>query len=210
MKKQVFRLTILAMAVVSFAACEKESDFSPEIEDSFESTSLKSKKMDKGFVHGLVVDIDGVDYYFAGAPDGMDGAIDVPGHHWVQAGPKKVVGKHYNTGPFGKDSWWSSDAGDGALLYIVHGIIDTWSKDKAMYYADRGYVHRHEFISVEVNDMGKREFHPSKVVWLKHTAVTSFTLDRGPMAPNPPYEHFVTPGIDLKFPNNGFMPYPED
>ncbi len=206
MKKIIFRLIFLALAVVSFAACEKESDFIPEAEDSFESTSLKSKKMDKGFVHGLVVDIDGIDYYFAGAPDGMGGAIDVPGHHWVQAGPKKVVGKHYNTGPFGKAKWWSSDTDNGALLYMVHGIIDTWSVKKAGYYASRGFVHRHEFVSVEDETP-----HPSKVVWLKHTAVTSFTFDRGGMfKPGKPPYHYVTPGIDLEFPNNGFKKYPED
>lgn len=205
MKKNVVKLFVLALAIVSFASCAKESVLLPDSEDSIENVSLKAKKMDKGFVHGLIVDIDGEDYYFAGAPDGMNGAVDVPGHHWVQAGPKKVVGKHYNTGPFGMQSWWSSDAGDGALLYKVDGIIDTWSLEKAAYYKSRGYVHRHEFVSV-----ASGEFHPSKVVWLKHTAVTSFTLDGGPGAPNPPYEHYVTPGVDLEFPNNGFMPYPEE
>jgi hypothetical protein len=130
--------------------------------------------------------------------------VDVPGHYWVLAGPNKVVGKHYNTGPFGEPKWWSSDAEDGALLYIVHGIFDTWSVQKATSYADRGYVHRHELVSVD-----KLEFHPSKVVWLKHTAVTSFTLDGGPGAPDPPYEHYATPGVDLEFPPNGFKPYPE-
>ncbi len=205
MKKNAVKLFVLALAIVSFASCAKESVLLPDSEDSIENVSLKAKKMDKGFVHGLIVDIDGEDYYFAGAPDGMNGAVDVPGHHWVQAGPKKVVGKHYNTGPFGMPGWWSSDAGDGALLYKVYGIIDTWSLEKATYYKDRGYVHRHEFVSV-----ASGEFHPSKVVWLKHTAVTSFTLDGGPGAPNPPYEHYVTPGVDLEFPNNGFMPYPEE
>lgn len=151
------------------------------------------------------MDIDGEDYYFFGPADGKDDAKDVPGHYWVQAGKNKVVGKHYNTGPFGDPYWWSSDAEDGAFLYIVHGIIDTWSIEKASYYKDRGYVHRHEFVSVSTG-----EFHPDKVVWLKHTAVTSFTLDGGPGAPNPPYEHYVTPGVDLEFPNNGFKPYPED
>ena len=199
------KLFILALAVISFAACQKSSDFMPESLESNENASLKSSKMDKGFVHGLVVKIDGMDYYFAGAPDGMDGAFDVPGHYWVQAGPNQVVGKHYNSGPFGMPKWWSSDADDGALLYKVHGIIDTWSVEKAGSYASRGYVHRHEFVSVATGD-----FHPSKVVWLKHTAVTSFTLNGGPGAPNPPYEHYVTPGVDLAFPNNGFKPYPED
>lgn len=42
---------------------------------------------DKGFVHGPVVNIDGSDYYLAVAPDGPDGATDIPGHYWV---PDKV------------------------------------------------------------------------------------------------------------------------
>jgi selenium-binding protein 1 len=193
------------VAVLVFASCQKKMDFVPETKTVSENSAMKSQKAQKGFVHGLVVDIDGEGYYFAGAPDGMDGAIDVPGHTWVQTGQNRVVGKHYNTGPFGMSNWWSSDADDGALLYNVHGIIDTWSMEKAHYYFDQGYVHRHEFVSVETE-----EFHTSKVVWLKHIAVTSFTLDGGPGAPNPPYKHYVTPGIDLGFPNNAFMPYPED
>ena len=51
----------------------------------------------KGFVHGIVVNVDGEDYYLAGAPDGPGGAFDVPGHDWVQAGPNKLVGKHITT-----------------------------------------------------------------------------------------------------------------
>ncbi|MEN8194142.1 MAG: hypothetical protein ABFS12_15065 [Bacteroidota bacterium] len=161
----------------------------------------------KGFIHGIVINIDGEDYYFAGAPDGPEGAFDIPGHDWVMAGSDQVIGKHYNTGPFGAPQWWSSDAPDGEFLYEVHGIIDTWSMDKAKSYAERGYVHRHEF--VRVSDL---EPHPSKVIWFKHTARTSFTLDRGPMGQGgmtPPYIHDVTPGVDYKFPNNGMMPYPE-
>ncbi len=158
----------------------------------------------KGFVHGIVVSIDGDDYYLAGAPDGPNGEIDVPGHYWVQAGPDMLVGKHYNTGPFGAPQWWSSDAPDGELLYIVHGIIDTWTEEKAAEYASRGYVHYHEFVEV---DDGTTP-HPNKVVWLRHTARTSLTLDGGPLAPDPPYEHEVTPGVDYDFMPNYMNPYP--
>ena len=156
----------------------------------------------KGFVHGIVINVDGEDYYLAGAPDGPDGATDVPGHDWVQAGKNKLVGKHYNTGPFGAPSWWSSDAPDGELLYIVKGIIDTWTEAKAERYASRGYVHYHELVRVSDGAL-----HPTKVIWLKHTARARFTLDGGPGAPNPPYEHEVTPGVDYEFPNNYMMPY---
>ena len=48
----------------------------------------------KGFEHGIVINMDGTDYYLAGAPDGLGGAFDIPGHYWVQAGPNQLVGKH--------------------------------------------------------------------------------------------------------------------
>jgi hypothetical protein len=151
------------------------------------------------FVHGIVVNVDGVDYYFAGAPDGPGGAFDIPGHYWVQASPKQLVAKHYNTGPFGAPQWWSSDVPDGELLYIVHAIIDTWSDEKAALYASRGYVHYHELVSVSDGLL-----HPTKVVWLKHIARTFFTLDGGP---HPELSHEVTPGVDYEFVPNGMTPY---
>jgi len=154
----------------------------------------------KGFVHGIVINVDGEDYYLAGVPDGPGGALDVPGHHWVQAGPNHLVGKHYNTGPFGKPKWWSSDAPDGEFLYIVHGVTDIWSMEKAARYASRGYVHYHKLVSVQDGTL-----HPAKVVWLKHTARTSFTLDGGP---HPEFAHEVTPGIDYEFMPNWMNPYP--
>lgn len=153
-----------------------------------------------GFVHAPVVTVDGVDYWLDGASDGPGGAKDIPGHYWTQAGPNQLVGKHYNTGPFGTASWWSSDAGDGELLYKVHAIIDTWSVDKAASYASQGYVHYHEL--VEVSDGTTK--HPTKVVWLKHTARTSFSLDGGP---HPERAHEVTPGIDYDFIPNGGTAY---
>ena len=152
-----------------------------------------------GFEHAPVFDVDGEAYYSVGAPDGPDGATDIPGHYWKQAGPNRLVGKHYNTGPFGSSSWWSSTAPDGELLYSVHGIIDTWSSDKAEAYAERGYVHYHELSSVADGTL-----HPTKVMWLKHTAVAAFTLDGGP---HPELAHDVTPGIDTDFIPNGVMPY---
>jgi selenium-binding protein 1 len=153
----------------------------------------------KGFAHGPVINVDGTDYYLAGAPDGPGGAFDIPGHYWVQAGPNQLVGKHYNTGPFGASQWWSSNAGDGELLYVVHARIDTWSEEKAERYASRGYVHYHELIEVDGG-----ELHPTKVLWLKHTARTSFNLDGGP---HPELDHAVTPGVDYEFIPNGSVPY---
>ena len=206
MKLQVILLLGLAVGITS--ACQKETDYLLE-EDALildEESALKSAhSKNAGFVHGLKIDIDGdgVMYYLKGPEDeGVGGPRDVPGHYWVQAGKNRIVGKHYNTGPYGMPQWWSSDAEDGAYLYMVNGIIDTWSEKKAEAYYLRGYVHYHEFVKV----VGGAE-HPEKVIWLKHTAVTSFTLDGGPGAPDPPYKHAVTPGVDFEFPNNSFMPY---
>jgi hypothetical protein len=160
----------------------------------------------RGFTHAPVIIVDGEEYYMAGAPDGPDGATDIPGHKWVQAGPDQVQGKHYNTGPGGASQWWSSDADDGELLFIVHGIIDTWSIEKATQYAAKGYVHRHELRKVEADGSAGAE-HPTKVVWLKHTARTSFNFNGGP---HPEYAHNVTPGVDYEFINNYLMPYPKE
>ena len=203
-------LLLLGMSAGIVLSCQKETDLIID-KDALvanEDATLKSaKSKNTGFVHGIEIEIDldgvGVMYYFDGPPDGPNGEKDVPGHYWVQAGKNRVVGKHYNTGPAGMPtSWWSSDADDGAYLYMVNGIIDTWSPEKVDSYYARGYVHYHEFVSVDDG-----ELHPTKVVWLKHTAVTSFTLDGGPGAPNPPYEHWVTPGVDFDFPNNSGAPY---
>ena len=111
----------------------------------------------------------------------------------------QLQGKHYNTGPFGMSKWWSSDADDGELLYVVHGIIDVWTLETAEAYAARGYMHYHELVKV---DGGAK--HPEKVLWLRHTARTTFTLDGGPM---PMFSHSVTPGVDFEFIPIGMMPY---
>jgi hypothetical protein len=117
----------------------------------------------------------------------------------VQAGPWKLVAKRYNTGPFGAPGWWSSDAPDGDLLYMVQVVIDEWTLEKAEWYACRGYIHYHKFVSVDTGDP-----HPTLVAWFKHTARTSFTLDGGPA---PQFAHEVTPGIDYEFIPNWMVPY---
>jgi hypothetical protein len=154
----------------------------------------------EAFVHGIVINVDGTDYYLDGAADGPGGAYDVPGHFLHMAGPDKLVGEHYNYGPFGESKFWSSDAENATLLYKVSGIIDTWSPEKAGWYAKRGYIHYHELIEVE----DPHDKHPTKVVWLKHTAVDKFTFDP-PMAP---YPHNVTPGVDYIFMPDYMNPYP--
>ena len=152
-----------------------------------------------GFERWPVITVDGEDYYWAGAPDGPNDETDVPGHSWVLAGPNKLVAKHFNTGPFGASQWWSSDAPDGALLYIAQVIIDEWTPEKAARYASRGYVHYHELLSVADGTP-----HPTKVGWFKHIARTSFTLDGGPA---PQLAHEVTPGVDYEFIPNWMVEY---
>lgn len=151
------------------------------------------------FVHGIVLKVDGKRYYLAGAPDGPNGEFDIPGHSWVRLSKNKIIGKHYNTGPFGAPQWWSSDAEDGALLYTVAGVIDNWSMVKAASYYNKGFNHYHELVSV--NDGA---LHPDKIVWLRHAATTNFNLDGGPA---PELGHEVEPGIDFRFPPNWQIPY---
>lgn len=204
-KIYALKLSFIFFLITAFLGCNDFSD-NPTSPNSISSSDnfndISSILAKKGFVHGIVITIDGMDYYFDGAPDGENGETDIPGHSWVQASPNMLVGKHYNTGPFGASSWWSSDAPDGEYLYKVHAIIDTWSMSKAEAYAKKGYVHYHELVKVSDGTL-----HPNKVVWLKHIARTSFTLDGGPGAPNPPYEHEVSPGVDYLFPVNGLTPY---
>jgi selenium-binding protein 1 len=152
-----------------------------------------------GFERWPVITVDGEGYYMAGPDTGPNGEPNVPGHYWVQAGPNKVVAKHYNTGPGGSSKFWSSDAPDGALLYIAQIIIDEWTEEKAEMYAARGYVHYHELLSAD-----NGEPHPTKVGWFKHIARTSFTLDGGP---GPAFYHSVTPGVDFEFIPNWATPY---
>ncbi len=151
------------------------------------------------YTPGIKIAIDGKYYFLAGAPAGTIGGTDIPGHAWVITGDTELKGVHFNTGPKGMASWWSSDAADGALLYIVNAKIDTWSAEKAQMYKEMGYVHYHELVSVTDGSQ-----HPDKVVWLKHIAVTSFTLDGGPA---PMFAHSVVPGLDLSFVPIGEMPY---
>jgi hypothetical protein len=152
-----------------------------------------------GFRHAPTLYLDGEAYYMDGAPDGPDGATDIPGHYWVLSGTNKVQGKHFNTGPAGVPNWWASGTEDGALLYKVNGIIDTWSEEKAMAYAEEGYVHYHEMVRVSDGAL-----HPELVVWLKHIAVRHFNLDGGP---HPELAHNVSPGVDYEFIPNGMTPY---
>ena len=173
----------------------EDSEFA-DLEESLNSFSKK------GFIQGVIINLDGEDYYWQGPPldpNNPNGPRDVPGHYWTVAGKNKLVAKHFNTGPFGAPQWWSSDAPDGELLYIAMVIIDTWSADKAARYASKGYIHYHEFYKISDGSP-----HLTLVGWFKHIARTSFTLDGGPA---PQFSHAVTPGVDYEFMPNWQNPY---
>jgi len=155
------------------------------------------------FIHGITIELHHDRYYFAGPPDGINGASDVPGHKWLRVGEYRLLGKHFNTGPFGAPSYWSSDAGDGALLYVMEAIIDKWTEVKALQYYMQGFVHYHTLVNVETGQQ-----HPTKVVWFKHVAVKAFEFDGpGPLAFSGIDAYKVMPGIDYKMAPNWNIPY---
>jgi len=161
------------------------------------------EKPAKEFIHGITIKIDHHRYYFAGPPDGVNGASDVPGHTWLRVGKNRYLGKHFNTGPFGTPSYWSSDAGDGALLYAMEAIIDTWSETKALQYFMRGFVHYHTLVNAETNLL-----HPKKVAWFKHVAVKRFEFDgAGPLSFSGIEAYTVMPGVDYQMAPNWDTPY---
>lgn len=158
-------------------------------------------KYPTSFDRGIIVKIDGKKYRLAGVADTVNGITDVPGHEWAIVDDEELVGRHYNTGPFGAANWWSNGAANGTLLYSVRGIIDDWSLVKATEYFNKGFVHYHRLISMRTGLQ-----HASKVLWLSHAAVTFFDLDGGP---HPELAHSVSPGIDYLFVPNTHMPYGE-
>jgi hypothetical protein len=150
-----------------------------------------------GYTHGTAFEIEGETYYMKG-PGSIEGETDVPGHTWVQAGDWKIVGKHYNVGPwFAPEGlkFWAKDEDWGILLYKVDGIIDVPPDEltdaEESWYKDKGYVHIHEFV-----DDGGDELE-DYVVYFKHTAVLEFDFNGGPAAPGS--NHDVDPGVDYEF-----------
>ena len=153
------------------------------------------------FTHGIIVNLDGVEYYISGPADGINGTKDAPGHYWWQDAPRHLYGLHYNIGPFGEEQWWSSDAKSNELLYVVDAIIAPWTNTTAHEFAKQGYVYYHELVRTDTG-----EKHPELVAWFKHVAVpAAFILDKGPM---PEDKHIVGAGIDYRFlGNNYYKPY---
>ncbi|MHA1620220.1 MAG: hypothetical protein ACTSVZ_13165 [Promethearchaeota archaeon] len=158
----------------------------------------------KGFEHGILIDVDGEEYYFAG-PGSEPGMTDVPGHTWVQTGTYSLVGRHYNVGPYNANmgtyvpAWWAPMEENGVLLFKVDAIIAPRSHEIAESMAERGFVHYHEILNTET-----MEEHETLVVWLKHTAMSTYYFVPIPM---PMMAHEVTPGVDYMFMPNYMMPY---
>ena len=158
------------------------------------------EKRPTAFEYGIIITVNGQDYYFAGPPIGPGAPErDVPGHAWVQADPYQIVAKHYNVGPFDAPSWWATNEPNGVLLYMVHGIIMTppgeLTETEAQHFKDQGYVHAHELLYAD--DPNVYEVNEDLAVYLKHTAVRKFNFNGGPAAPGS--NHLVTPGIDYQF-----------
>lgn len=155
----------------------------------------------KAFEHGIKLEIDGEYYYFAGMPiPDPDGNYkqDIPGHTWVQTGPYRVVGRHYNypSYPMHPDiPFWAIYEPENVMLYKVDGIVDMppteLSEKKENWLKDHGYVHKHELVYADNGSVAGE-----LVVYLKHTAIRSFYFTP-PMAPW--NWHWVTPGIDDNF-----------
>jgi len=89
MNKGFFFITAFAVTIlISVVACSDISDnpAAPEgssfANDKFANLSNNdiTSLAKGGFTHGIVIPVDGEDYYFAGAPDGLNGAKDIPGH----------------------------------------------------------------------------------------------------------------------------------
>ncbi|MFC1552666.1 T9SS type A sorting domain-containing protein [Candidatus Latescibacterota bacterium] len=151
-------------------------------------------------VHGIVIPIDGKEYYINGPEYGPNGERDLPGHYWTLTSDTTLVGDHYNTGPFTQMSWWATKSEDGKLLWTVEAFVDTWAKEKAIEYAEQGFVHYNELVEVINGD-----FHPDKILWQRRTAMDDFTFDGGPH-PETNWRD-VRKGIDYNFHPNGLTPY---
>ncbi len=176
-----------------------------------------------GFTHRMEIFIDNKTWYFAGTELELNFAQrgqpqDVPGHCWSPArdlgSAKHFIGKHHNTGPLVKGGpgarFWSSDAEDHQQLYWVDVLISTWTPKTAQARMLQGYVHYHELVQKDDGCL-----HPELVVWMRHSALRSFTFDGGPPQTRPdgrPFRprnvgHEVLPGVDTNFPPNYDKPY---
>ena len=158
-------------------------------------------------INGLILNLDGLNFYWEGPPIYPTTTRDIPGHYWTQTSPTTLTAQHWNIGPKteltpeGIGNWWSSDAPARSLLYTAEVIIDEWTSQIAAEFAAEGFVHYHELVSVDDPTLS----HPTKVGWFRHTAVRNFRLDGGP---RPELAHSVPAGeIDFQFIPNNATPY---
>ncbi|MGM0392733.1 MAG: hypothetical protein ACQEWG_16930 [Bacteroidota bacterium] len=72
--KNLKHITGLLIMISIFNSCEKESIALPEESTISDVVNLETKaakkENSKGFVHGIIVEMDRWEYYLAGAPDG--------------------------------------------------------------------------------------------------------------------------------------------
>jgi len=230
MKRQLLVWPILGLCVLAGAATASADPFS---NTGHRNTDLGDQEMDAclaspgleditGFTHQPTVFVGGRFWYFmapehelnvtqAGQPQ------DLPGHCWRVSpnsdGQQRYIGKHFNTGPVaagGPAKFWSSDAGEHEQLYWVDLVISPWTPEIAEKRARQGYVHYHELV---LKDDGC--LHPRLVTWMRHSAVSAFTLDGGPprfREDGRPFRarnvaHTTPGGLDLNFMPNYDIPY---
>lgn len=170
------------------------SAFSSDVEFG---TTLQSRR----FTPFPRIMVDGQAYFLNGFPEGPSGELAIPGHEWVRVGPNKWLGTHVNTGPLGAPQWWTSNAEDGALLWVVQLFVQDWNKVSAIQNYIRGFVSYQPLVSVEDGT-----FHPTTVAWFKHVAVRDFVFDGGILTGSGTAIP-VTEGVDYRFLPNWNTPF---
>lgn len=75
-----------------------------------------------GLVHGSTIEVDGDGYRLMVAPDAPNGELDILG----------LRNSMRECSVSRRTPWcWSSDVPDGEYVCTAHGVVDTWSQNKA-------------------------------------------------------------------------------
>jgi len=102
------------------------------------------------FVDATATMVDYTDYYTDYPPDVSSSTKGVLEQKWHRITPDQVVSWRYNTGPFDEIQWWSGNAGQGKLVYGVHGIVYTAPLDNTVWYFSPKYAHYHKPVTIPV------------------------------------------------------------
>ncbi len=84
-------------------------------------------------VNRLILNLDGLNFYWEGPPIYPTSTRDIPGPDWTQISPTTLTAPQGNIGlktelaPEGISNWWSSDAPACSLLYTAEVIIHEWT-----------------------------------------------------------------------------------